>query len=84
METSDMLGYAAGLLTTLAFVPQVTKIWKTRSAKDVSLPAFITFAVGVALWTAYGVLRQEPAIVLWNAVTLVLAAAILAMKLRFG
>jgi MtN3 and saliva related transmembrane protein len=84
METGDMLGYAAGLLTTLAFVPQVTKIWKTKSAKDVSLPAFITFAIGVALWTAYGIVRQEPAIVLWNAVTLVLAAAILAMKVKYG
>jgi MtN3 and saliva related transmembrane protein len=84
MDTSDMLGYAAGLLTTVAFVPQVTKIWKTKSAKDVSLPAFIAFAIGVALWTAYGVARQEPAIIFWNAVTLVLAGAILAMKLRFG
>jgi len=84
METSEMLGYAAGLLTTLAFVPQVTKIWKTKSAKDVSLPAFITFAIGVALWTAYGVARQEPVIIFWNAVTLVLAALILAMKVKYG
>ena len=84
METTDLIGFAAGLLTTIAFVPQVLKIWRTRSAADVSLATFIAFTVGVGLWLAYGIARQEPPIILWNAVTLVLAGAILAMKLRFG
>lgn len=77
------LGYLAGLLTTLAFVPQVWKIWTSKSAKDVSLPAFLAFTAGVALWLAYGILKQELPISIWNAVTLVLAAAIVVMKLRF-
>ena len=77
------LGLLAGFLTTIAFVPQVWKIWKTKSARDVSLPAFITFTLGVSLWTAFGVLKGEPAITLWNAVTLVLAIAILVMKVRY-
>lgn len=84
METTDLIGFAAGLLTTIAFIPQVVKIWRSKSADDVSLATFIAFAVGVALWLAYGILRQEPPIILWNAVTLVLAGAILAMKVRFG
>lgn len=84
METTDLIGFAAGLLTTIAFIPQVVKIWRSKSAADVSLVTFIAFAVGVALWLAYGILRQEPPIILWNAVTLVLAGAILAMKVRFG
>ena len=84
METSTLLGFVAGLLTTVAFVPQFTKIWKSRSANDISLPAFGTFTVGVALWLAYGIVKSEPPIILWNAVTLVIAAGILAMKVRHG
>ena len=84
METSSLIGFVAGLLTTIAFVPQVTKIWRTRSARDVSLPAFATFTVGVALWTLYGFIVQEPPIILWNLVTLVLSIAIIVMKIRLG
>jgi len=78
-----MIGLLAGLLTTVSLVPQVMKIWKSRSAKDVSLKMFAAFSVGVALWLAYGVLQQELPMILWNGVSLVLASAILAMKLRF-
>ena len=84
MENANMVGFIAGTLTTVAFIPQVARIWKTRSARDVSLPAFITFTAGVALWLAYGILLQDTAITLWNSVTLLLAIAILWMKIRFG
>jgi MtN3 and saliva related transmembrane protein len=84
MDMTLIVGFAAGFLTTIAFVPQVVKIWSAKSAKDVSLPTFVAFSVGVALWLVYGILRQEPAIIVWNAVTLLLAAAILVMKLKFG
>ena len=84
MDISDMLGFAAGFLTTIAFVPQAWKIWKSKSAKDVSLPTFVAFTSGVALWLAYGILNQELPIILWNAATLVLAGAIVGMKLKFG
>lgn len=84
MDTTLIVGLAAGLLTTIAFVPQALKIWQTRSAKDVSLPTFVAFTIGVALWLAYGILKQEAPIIVWNAVTLALTGAILAMKLRFG
>ncbi|HYC36009.1 MAG TPA: SemiSWEET transporter [Usitatibacter sp.] len=82
--SSDAIGLLAGFLTTVAFVPQVVKIWRSRSARDVSLTAFLAFTAGVALWLAYGIMRNELPIILWNAVTLVLAAAILVMKMRFG
>ena len=84
MDTPTWLGFAAGFLTTIAFVPQVVKIWTTKTAKDVSLPTFVAFALGVGLWLAYGIVRQEPPIIVWNAITLLLAGAILAMKLKFG
>ena len=84
MDTPTWLGFAAGFLTTIAFVPQVVKIWTTKTARDVSLPTFAAFALGVGLWLAYGIVRQEPPIIVWNAITLLLAGAILAMKLKFG
>jgi MtN3 and saliva related transmembrane protein len=84
MDTTLAVGLAAGFLTTIAFVPQALKIWQTKSAKDVSLPTFVAFTTGVGLWLAYGILKQEPPIIVWNAVTLVIAGVILAMKLRFG
>ena len=83
MDTTTLLGMVAGFLTTLAFIPQVTKIWKTKSATDVSLRTYVAFSLGVALWIAYGVLKHEIPIILWNAVTLVLTGAIVAMKLKY-
>lgn len=83
MDIATTLGYAAGFLTTIAFVPQVVKIWKSKSAEDVSLPAFATFTVGIGAWIVYGIVKNDPPIILWNVVTLLLAAAILVMKVRF-
>ena len=83
MEFTTLLGYAAGGLTTFAFIPQALKIWRTRSADDVSLPTFVTFTIGVALWLTYGFVLKEAPMILWNSVTLVLAATILVMKLKF-
>jgi MtN3 and saliva related transmembrane protein len=84
MDIATTTGALAGFLTTIAFVPQVARIYRTRSARDISLHTFATFTVGVALWLAYGILRDETPIIVWNAITLALAAAILGMKLRFG
>jgi len=87
MEESTWIsavGLTAGFLTTAAFVPQVAKTWRSRSAEDVSLKMFLMFVVGVALWLAYGVIRQDIAMILANAVTLILAGAILYFKVRYG
>ncbi len=83
MEGLTLLGLLAGGLTTVSFVPQVRKIWKTRSAEDVSLLMFVAFCVGVSLWLVYGFVKGELAIIATNAVTLVLGAAIVWMKLKF-
>jgi len=84
MDLPTTIGLAAGFLTTIAFVPQVLHVWRARSARDLSLHTFATFTAGVALWLAYGILKNEPPIIVWNAITLALAATILGMKLRFG
>jgi MtN3 and saliva related transmembrane protein len=84
MDTANILGLVAGFLTTFAFVPQAMKIWKSKSAREISLRTYLAFGAGVALWMTYGMIKGEMPIVLWNGVTLVLAAAIVAMKIRFG
>ncbi|PIP72579.1 MAG: hypothetical protein COW89_05595 [Nitrospinae bacterium CG22_combo_CG10-13_8_21_14_all_47_10] len=83
MSTTIMVGYFAGFLTTLSFLPQVVKTWKSKSASDLSLGMFSVFSVGVLCWLSYGVLLQEPPIIFWNTITLVLVLSILVMKLRF-
>jgi MtN3 and saliva related transmembrane protein len=83
MALTDAVGLLAGLLTTIALIPQAMKIWKSRSAQDVSLKMFVAFSVGIALWLAYGILMRELPMILWNSVSLALAMAILAMKLKF-
>ena len=84
MHIDTALGLIAGLLTTVAFVPQALRIYRTKSARDISLHTFAAFTTGVTLWLAYGILRGELPIIVWNAITLAVAAAILGMKLRFG
>jgi MtN3 and saliva related transmembrane protein len=84
MDITTGLGLLAGGLTTASLIPQVVKIWKTRSAKDVSLKMFIAFCTGVGLWLAYGFIKGELAIIIANAVTLLLGSAILVMKVKFG
>ena len=83
MNFVDTLGLAAGFLTTVAYVPQVVKIWRSKSARDVSLRTFIALTVGIAAWLVYGIAKHDLPLVLWNAVTLVLAGAILAMKVKY-
>ena len=78
------LGLTAGFCTTIAFIPQVLKTWRTRSAKDLSLAMFVIYLMGILLWLLYGVLLGDIAIMLANAATSVLAASVLYFKLRYG
>ena len=81
---ADSIGWLATTLTTIAFVPQVWRAWKTRSARDLSLPMYLIFAAGVVLWLTYGIMIHSWPIIIGNIVTLMLAGTVLAMKLKFG
>lgn len=80
----ETIGFAAGLLTTLSFVPQAQRVWATRSTKDISLLMYLAFTSGVVLWLIYGILIDSLSVTLANSVTLVFALFILVMKLRHG
>ncbi len=81
--STELIGLVAGCLTTGAFLPQVLKTWRSRSVRDLSLRMYLALAAGVFLWLVYGLLVGSPSIIVANAVTLVLALAILVMQLRF-
>jgi MtN3 and saliva related transmembrane protein len=82
MTSVDWLGYAAAALTTFSFVPQVIKIWRTKRADDLSIPAFSAFSMGVLLWVIYAASIRSWPVLVANAVTLVLAAAVLVLAWR--
>jgi MtN3 and saliva related transmembrane protein len=84
MDMITLIGLLAGALTTIAFLPQLTKTWKSKSAKDISLGMFLTFCTGVLLWLIYGILINALPVILANTVTLILSGAILALKLKYG
>lgn len=84
MSSADWVGYLAGILTTVAFIPQVIRLWRTRSARDISLGMYWAFTAGVALWLVYGLMIDALPVVITNGVTLVLAGAVLLLKLRFS
>lgn len=80
---TEILGLVAGACTTIAFLPQVLKTWKSRSAKDLSLSMFSLFCLGVFLWLVYGILQGDVPVIAANLLTLVLASSLLFFKLRF-
>ena len=83
MQTSDWIGYAAATLTTPSFVPQALHTFRTKDVRGISLAMYSAFVAGITLWLVYGLLLDAWPIVIANAVTLTLAVAILAMKLKY-
>ena len=77
----DLVGFAAAGLTTVAFLPQAVKAWKTRDVSEVSLPMYGLFTAGVVCWLAYGFLLGAWPIIVANVITLALAGSVLALKL---
>ena len=78
------IGMSAGVLTTMAFVPQVVQTWNSGSAWDFRLRIPLMFVTGAGLWLGYGLLSGSMPMTLANTVTLLLASCILSMKLRRG
>ena len=82
MTTTDLVGYSSAFLTTLAFVPQAHHSWKSRDLSGVSLPMYSLFSLGVLGWLIYGLLISSWPIIAANGITLILACAVLLLKLK--
>ncbi len=83
-DTTSLIGLAAAFCSTIAFLPQAIKAWRSRSTQDISLVMFLVLVTGIALWLIYGVLKEDVPLIAANTVTLLLAGSILACKLRYG
>lgn len=78
----EIIGFIAACLTTSSFLPQALKIWRSRSARDVSLVMYLMMAAGSAMWLTYGLLIGSPSLMVANSTALALVVCILGLKLR--
>ncbi len=83
MDSITILGLVAGTLTTLAFLPQLFKIWQTKSAKDISFNTLIIFNTGIFLWLIYGLYLNALPIILANLFTLIFNIIIVWLKIKY-
>jgi len=77
------IGFFAAFCTTIAFLPQAIKVYKSKSTKDISLYMFLIFTIGVLSWLMYGIVISDLPIILANSVTLILSLFILVYKIKF-
>jgi MtN3 and saliva related transmembrane protein len=82
-QTIDNIGFAAAFCTTVAFIPQLLRVVKRRSARDISLGTFLLFSIGVFLWLLYGIYIRSKPVIASNAATLGLSLSILYLKMRY-
>jgi MtN3 and saliva related transmembrane protein len=82
-QVIDLIGYAAATMTTVSFLPQLIRVVKLRTARDISLGMFLIFTAGTACWLIYGLLSRSAPVAIANFVTFLLSASILVLKLRF-
>jgi MtN3 and saliva related transmembrane protein len=82
-SVTDWIGSTAAVCTTISFFPQLIRVWRRKSARDISLTMFLLFSFGLACWLVYGIGIGSLPIIAANIVTLTLALAILALKLRY-
>ncbi|MBM3162865.1 MAG: hypothetical protein FJZ79_06035 [Chlorobi bacterium] len=83
MQSGEMLGFAAGVITTLALLPQALKIITTRQTRDISLLWALSMNVGLLLWLLYGLQKNDSPMIAANSISLVLLLVILLFKLRY-
>ena len=84
MDWHEVLGFVGGFLTTMGMVPQVFRLFKLKSAHEISLTFSILFVVGIAFWLLYGLERGLISVIIWNGISLALGCGMLYAKLRWG
>jgi MtN3 and saliva related transmembrane protein len=80
---ADIIGYIGGIFSSVSFLPQVIKIWKTRSVNDLSMPTLLLLTCNVSTWLFYGVLIHSRPICITNAIVLSMIFAMIYFKIRF-
>lgn len=78
------LGYLAAALTTSSVLPQVFKTYRTKKADELSLPFLLIMLIGLFTWLSYGLLINEPALILSNSISSCFVASLVIMKLKYA
>ena len=81
---TDYVGYVAGLLVTFALVPQIMRVYKLKSAREISVIYNSSMLLGLVLWLIYGIILGLVPIIVWNTIGAVLAGLLLLAKLKYG
>lgn len=84
MASLEYLGLFAGLLSTFALVPQLIRVYRLKSAREISMLFNSFLLAGVILWLVYGILKNLPSLILWNSIGIFLNVALLFAKLKYG
>lgn len=84
MSEAELLGLLAGLFVALGFIPQVLRVWRLKSAHEISLPFNLFFLAGTLFWIVYGVLLSLASVIAWNSINAVLLLLLLTAKLKYG
>ena len=78
------IGVLAGICTSGSLLPQVIKTLRTRNTRDISLQMYVLLAIGVFLWTVYGLMLREFPIIIANGFSCILAVSVLVLKIKHG
>ena len=84
MSSAEYLGFFAGFLTTFSLVPQIMRVYKLKSAREISLLFNISMLLGLIVWLAYGIVLGLISLIIWNCVGVVLNAWLLFVKIKYG
>jgi MtN3 and saliva related transmembrane protein len=80
----ELLGFLGGAMTTLGLIPQIVRLFKLRSAHEISLPFTLLFLAGAICWLVYGISLSLMPVISWNSISFVLLIIILYAKLKYG
>ncbi len=83
MQLAQIIGLLAGTITSITFLPQVIRIWKTRSAKDLSMLMLTLLIIGTSLWFSYGLMMKDIAIIYTNSMVLAMSLVMMFFKLKY-
>lgn len=84
MSDIEILGLVAGFLVALGFIPQVVRVWKLKSAREISLPFNLLFLIGTTIWLVYGIILGLTPVIVWNTTNDILLLMLLGAKLKYG
>ncbi len=84
MIYKELLGFIGGALTTIGFIPQIWRLIKLKSAREISLPFTVFYLLGIACWLAYGISLNLLAVIIWNSISLILMCIMLYAKIKYS